>query len=163
MNYEEKYKEVLEKAQKELQCCGTLDCDAARQIFRFFPELAESEDERIRKEIIAFLEGFYANKNKDKWIAWLEKQGEQKPNNNTEPKFKVKIADREYNVIEIKVSAGVTFYGIEDEPNHIDYILANDCEIINEYGIKENGSPYPTKSATFSGYKKNLESIDNEE
>ena len=50
------------------------------------PELAESEDERIRKEMIHFLE---IEKNQmtpeqcsaceNRWIAWLEKQGEQKP------------------------------------------------------------------------------------
>ena len=41
MNYEQKYKEALNRAQEELQCCGDLDCDAAKQIFRFFPELKE--------------------------------------------------------------------------------------------------------------------------
>ena len=40
-----------------------------------FPELKESEDERIRKEIINYIKtGTY---HKD-WIAWLEKQGKQK-------------------------------------------------------------------------------------
>ena len=43
------YDEALEIAKKELQCCGTLDCDAARQIFRLFPELNVSKDERIRR------------------------------------------------------------------------------------------------------------------
>jgi hypothetical protein len=43
-----------------------------------FPELKESEDERIRKEIISALK--YANHKGvyDKHIAWLERQGEQK-------------------------------------------------------------------------------------
>ena len=42
-----------------------------------FPELKESEDERIRKEIIKYIKtGTY---HKD-WLAWLEKQGEQKSN-----------------------------------------------------------------------------------
>ena len=39
MDYERKYKEALEKAEKELQACGSTDCDAAKQIFRLFPEL----------------------------------------------------------------------------------------------------------------------------
>lgn len=76
MNYEQKYKEALVKAQKELQYCGDLDCDAARQIFRLFPELRESDDERIIKEIISFLDRFCANINKNQWIAWLEKRGD---------------------------------------------------------------------------------------
>lgn len=48
-----------------------------------FPELAESEDERIRKEILSFLrEGkpYYCPNSikRQEWAAWLEKQGEQK-------------------------------------------------------------------------------------
>lgn len=50
---------------------------------RIFPELKEDEDERIRKEIIDFLElphpQFVGKRDHEKWIAWLEKQGEQKP------------------------------------------------------------------------------------
>ena len=44
-----------------------------------FPELAESDDERIRNEIISALK--FANHKGvyDKHIAWLEKKVEQKP------------------------------------------------------------------------------------
>ena len=72
------------------------------------------------------------------------------PADKVEPRFKVKYAGSEYNVLEVKDIAGVTFYGIEDEPNHIDYVKAENCEIISGYAIKENGSPYPTKPAVFS-------------
>lgn len=85
----------------------------------------------------------------DDILAWLEKRGEQKPVDKVEPRFKVKYAGSEYNVLEVKDIAGVTFYGIEDEPNHIDYVKAENCEIISGYAIKENGSPYPTKPAVF--------------
>lgn len=54
------------------------------------PELKESEDEKIRKDLITFLDEIWhlgKNANFDKWdksdcsnwIAWLEKQAEQKP------------------------------------------------------------------------------------
>ena len=54
------------------------------------PELKESEDEKIRKDLITFLDEIWhlgKNANFDKWdksdcsnwLAWLEKQGEQKP------------------------------------------------------------------------------------
>ena len=45
------------------------------------PELAENEGERIRKSIIAIINNYVDNSNtfKPKMIAWLEKQGEQKP------------------------------------------------------------------------------------
>ena len=40
-----------------------------------FPELKESEDEKVRKEIVEYLK-----KNlRLEWATWLEKQGEQKP------------------------------------------------------------------------------------
>lgn len=84
MNTEEKakaYDKAIEKARKELQTCGSNNCDAARQIFRFFPKLKESEDEKIRKAIVKFFElqddnttySFIPKKN---ILAWLEKQGE---------------------------------------------------------------------------------------
>ena len=52
-----------------------------------FPELKESEDERIRKEMIDFMSSQLkslmppcpSNETLKTWIAWLEKQGVQKP------------------------------------------------------------------------------------
>ena len=83
MNYEEKYKEALDRAKKEW-----LDnLDGAYKNYRerleiIFPELKESENEKIKKEIIYFLSRntFQFGEDIDKyksWIAWLEKQGEQ--------------------------------------------------------------------------------------
>ena len=61
---------------------------------RIFPELKESEDERIRKELIKLLRNLFNNYSyfiKDPFytecIAWLEKQAEQKPADRVEPKF----------------------------------------------------------------------------
>lgn len=39
-DYKKKYEDALERAKEELQHCGSQDCDAAKQIFRLFPELA---------------------------------------------------------------------------------------------------------------------------
>ena len=82
--YEKLYNEALERAKEELAACGSMDCDAARQIFRLFPQLRESEDERIRKEMIEFIQwsedrgttrhDFHQAKRPAEWIAWLEKQ-----------------------------------------------------------------------------------------
>ena len=50
-----------------------------------FPEIRESKDERIRKDIIVLVKDWWDRVNKDnistkeQMIAWLEKQGEQKP------------------------------------------------------------------------------------
>jgi hypothetical protein len=73
---------------------------------------------------------------------------------NAEPKteptflFKVNYNGKEYNVRRIFGAATFELYN-ESESNV--YVDLPDCEIIRGgYGIKENGSPYPTKSATFS-------------
>ena len=83
MDYEQKYKEALGRAKGELRVCGSQDCDAARQIFRIFPELKDSEEEKIRKAIICGMNALKNNQKKktfadiplDDCIAWLEKQG----------------------------------------------------------------------------------------
>lgn len=80
MDYEKAYKEALEKAKqfhnKELyaECNGNL-------VEYIFPELAESKDEKIRKEMLnVFMQldecTTICGRNYDyaKWIAWLEKQ-----------------------------------------------------------------------------------------
>lgn len=74
MNYEKKYKEALERA-RELSKTVT-----GANYEYIFPELKESEDERIRKELIAIYSvGAKVNaktgdiSDKD-IVAWLEKQ-----------------------------------------------------------------------------------------
>lgn len=81
------YDEALERAKKELQTCGLVNCDAARQIFRLFPELKESEDELtwltryIEEEVFSLSMDIRDNedriklKNLKKSLNWLEKQG----------------------------------------------------------------------------------------
>ena len=64
--------------------------DFKQELERIFPELIESEEERIRKEIINYFE-YYPNiivkkERRSDWIAWLEKQG-KKPMDKVEPKF----------------------------------------------------------------------------
>ena len=80
MDYEQKYKKALERAREELGS-GCFDRGTIEYIF---PELKESEDERIRQAIIDTLKGYrnLGSTNgvlKENMIAWLEKQGEQKP------------------------------------------------------------------------------------
>ena len=73
MNYEQKYKEALGWMRKLYPSFENWVKEDAEH---YFPELAESEDERIRKEIIQYIKtGTY---HKD-WVTWLENQGEQKP------------------------------------------------------------------------------------
>ena len=96
MTQEEKakaYDEALERARKWYDANTN---EGYRSIFEsIFPELKESEDEMIRKKLITFFQRFpYTNLydaslNAKDVLAWLEKQGEQKPADKVEPKFKV--------------------------------------------------------------------------
>jgi hypothetical protein len=186
MDYEKLYKEALSRARQFSE--HPLQEDSDSIVEYIFPELKESEDEKIRKELCKAIWTYIPNEEAHEYIIWLEKQGEQKPQGKSaleavkeekvdnankvepkdyssidphffkttdkiEPKFKVKYAGSEYNVFETKDIAGVTFYGIEDEPNHIDYVQAENCEIIDGYGIKKNGCSFPTKPIMFSEQK----------
>ena len=79
MDYEKKYKEALTRAESFYR--NGKGCTKS-MVYTIFPELAESEDERIRKAIIEIVKkdeeriGVNAHLKK---IQWLEKQGEQKP------------------------------------------------------------------------------------
>lgn len=76
-NYKKKYEDALERA--KVINPGTADYEVAVKIF---PELKESEDEKIRKEIRDFIcwaidIGSITKEQKkqsNSWIAWLEKQ-----------------------------------------------------------------------------------------
>ena len=75
MDNEKKYNELVGKIKKAYLYTQT---DSMKAVLEdILPELKESEDERIRKEIISALK--YANHKGvyDKHLAWLEKQGQE--------------------------------------------------------------------------------------
>lgn len=83
MNYEEKYKKVLEQAKQAIE--NIPDKSLISWLENIFPELRESEDEKIRKELISFFtkrdeftknDPFNGLSNKQ-IISWIEKQGEE--------------------------------------------------------------------------------------
>jgi hypothetical protein len=68
---------------KEYLESGNAGVIAENTIKKAFPELAEDEDERIRKDIVTYLKSILSNKKYgdkfiESWISWLEKQGEKK-------------------------------------------------------------------------------------
>ena len=77
-----RYDEALERAKQN--CAYPVNKPFVSTLEEIFPELAEREDERIRKELVKFFrnEKYFQGSDpviRGKWIAWLEKQGEQKP------------------------------------------------------------------------------------
>ena len=86
MDYEKKYREVLERATKAKNN-ASLSKGTIRVLEIIFPELKESEDERIRKTLFETFSNFNADGtfwtdtlriSKNNVLAWLEKQGKPK-------------------------------------------------------------------------------------
>lgn len=86
MNYEQKHKNALERA-RDLMTNQNPPAFDKHLIEMIFPELAKSEDERIREALIKILNKIVINTNYKElgidynirdMIAWLEKQGEKK-------------------------------------------------------------------------------------
>jgi len=77
------YDEAIRKAKIILGCCNSASIITKHTIYDIFPELKESEDEKVRKAIIHFIshtptvpKGIIG---KETMLAWLERQGEKKP------------------------------------------------------------------------------------
>ena len=128
------YDKALKAANNELKCCGTFDCDAARQIFRLFPELEESEDERMSRELIAY---FKNNSVYIKWsgldvkkvIEWLEKQGQTFTKKDVDDAYLKGVCDAKH---ELK-KQGEQDNWAEELNNRIKALHKQFLEIIQEY------------------------------
>lgn len=71
------YDEALIRA-KDALSSGVINRNVAALIQHIFPELKESESEKIRKGIIECVKGNMPdNDSRKKYIAWLEKQGKE--------------------------------------------------------------------------------------
>ena len=84
MDYENLYKNALERARVWKEKSG-MPADKQGILDDIFPELAESEDEKVRKALIEMVHDATGdslwvayNVHKEEALAWLEKQGEQK-------------------------------------------------------------------------------------
>ena len=83
--FEVKEVDLEKEIQQHINDCLEDNPEWAGEIENIFPELKESEDERMRKALIRFFQWFPYDRLNDEnlkpkeAIAWLEKQGEQKP------------------------------------------------------------------------------------
>ena len=82
MDYEKKYKEALERARELYDRATDIGDIVGYDLESIFPELAESEDERIRRWLVELVENqepkMFIEVKKMDVFAWLEKQKEQK-------------------------------------------------------------------------------------
>lgn len=160
------YDEAVERAKK------TYGNRIAEEIF---PELKESEDERIKKAIIGFFESeddntTYSLVRKKDIIAWLEKQG-KKSINKIEPRFKVgdwvvnkfgyswhidSIDNKNYQVSDVKGNYNYFPISKQDEINLWTMQDANDGDIIcyrDEISLYKNEIENCNKQdTTFGGF-----------
>ena len=122
MNYEEKYEEALKRAKYYH------DRDNIEFLENIFPELKESEDERIRKAILELVKQsthILNPMNQKSMIAWLEKKGEQKTTDkwDAEKKELKKIEQKPQRIIsaEAKEALYNNAWSEEDEELYISY------------------------------------------
>ena len=84
------YEYVFQKVKDFFEGKQKMYSDVKQTLEYLFPELAESDDEMIRKELIEYFEWnaqLLNNFDNKDVIAWLEKQGEQKSVDKVKPKF----------------------------------------------------------------------------
>ena len=81
-DYKKKYEQAMLRMNKWAEGSEIIE---PKEVAEFiFPELKESEDERIRKSLIEYIKGitswnYFLGISKEQMISWLEKQGELKP------------------------------------------------------------------------------------
>lgn len=86
MDYEKAYTNAVARAKQAIKDCGDNE-GRKRMIEGIFPELAENEDELMRKEAISIIRQYNIICERegdkcytaDRVIAWLEKQGKRNP------------------------------------------------------------------------------------
>ena len=117
-DYEKKYKEALERARQGIKDCGD-NKGRKIMIYDIFPELAVSDDEKIRKELINIINLAYGcgiTENRDKYIVWLERQSEE---------AKIEALRTEYEKGRADVLAEQKPEWSEEENTYLNYILTN--------------------------------------
>ena len=123
------YDEVIERAKNFIENGDERERTIAESIFAGIMD--ESEDERIRKELIELVKETHTSKryyNLNKMLAWLEKQGEQKP------KFRVgdTITDPTDNTFTFHINAIKDGKYMESDK---DWVLIKEAD--NDYELVE--------------------------
>lgn len=146
-DYKEKYNKLVE-AIKVLQEANPSNKGIQNWINAKVPELAESEDEKIRKDLISLLNSSINGKKvfsindttRKQMIAWLEKQGEQKQQ---DKEYTFKSIPRLLDMIEPSKKA--KFYcqklidTLKEEGYNTDAKIVGDCLKNDEWGESWNG------------------------
>lgn len=132
MDYEKEYREALERARKiHAEIVNNEVIGFPGQITDIFPELKESEDDRIRRELITALKDLDRNRLPVdpypylEWAKWLEKQKENPKSADSIPSDCT--SDAKYEDRSSK-------YGVSPEDV---LVVARACEKLEAHGYKE--------------------------
>lgn len=93
IDYKKKYEDLINKLNDAKKTKGGYTFKSV--IDEIVPENVESKDERVRKCLLSHFSRYQEDEiflngiTMKQIVSWLEKQGEQKPTDKTEPKFKV--------------------------------------------------------------------------
>ena len=124
-----------------------------------FPELKESEDEGIRKEILEFFCQFENGKLRgvdiSSWIAWLEKQGEKKQESNY-PKF-------DFDDILAIQCCIETVKKVQEDKELYDKLLSLHSRLHDAYWLEKQGNKPQGKSALEAIKKENVDNANKAE
>ena len=159
------YDKAIERAKIKLDCCDSSSTVTKNTVYWIFPELRESEDKKIREELIHLVKksheqgGYALHKwEADRMIDWLEKLDEQSLVDKSELKFNVgewvvnKFGDiwhiDSFDKKNYQVSDGKGHYNYfpiakQDEMRHWDIGDAKDGDVLvngNEIVIFRNNS-----------------------
>ena len=140
MDYEERYNKLESKIKKAYLYAQT---DSTKAVLEdIFPELAESEDEKIRKELIEHIKAnkwadyvLFQKFSPDDVIAWLEKQGDKPQGKTALESIKEKPADNANKVASAWNNGYCNGYiqavekAVEWLENHNDYIDVKDGNV----------------------------------
>lgn len=124
-DYKKKYENLIERLRRAKETKGGYTFKSV--VDEFVPELAESEEEKIRKALIDTFQYYSASKespylhniSKEQILAWLEKQGEQKPEIND------------------NILLRFAFYQYDDDDTlYLSSVFVEECNRKHGYGTK---------------------------
>ena len=150
MDYEKAYKDALERARKLYRGAVILQLEQdIKDYEEIFPELADSEDEKIRKKLICFVENwknrdynssfddfpiFTSNSDEcDRILAWLEKQGEKPQGKSALEAIKKEKVDNA-NKVESKFKVGDWIVRSAEGFKHNTYLITE----VKDYYVCED-------------------------
>lgn len=146
-DYKEKYEQALDNL-KKIKDANKDNKELVDFIEYKYPELKESEDEIVMAEIIAFIEQSIhrgggtpiPQEQENRWLAWLEKQSEQKPAS------KLQVSEKLYEHIRNTCACISDALSSKTLVDVNDYLEQADADAQSAFDMIEQGEQKPAWS-----------------